>query len=100
MTKAMPKKATLENKYLRNCDYFVISHLVGIGGKKTQPLVFWGKERAKIAQDNARVLSRVLSRKFSRKLFLEPTVFLFAAALVFSSQFLLQNFVNMKFFFP
>lgn len=96
MTKATPKKATLENKYLRNCDYFVMSHLVGIGGKKNPVFGVWGKERAKIAQDNA----RVLSREFSRKLFLEPTVFLFAAALVFSSQFLLQNFVNMNVFFP
>lgn len=83
--KATPRKATLENIYLGNCDFIVISHFVGIGGKKKQSFVFWAKERAKNAQDNARVLSRV----FSRKSFLEPTVFIFAAALMFSAQFLL-----------
>lgn len=30
MTKATPKKATLENKYLRNCDYFALIRLVCI----------------------------------------------------------------------
>ena len=61
MTKATPKKATLENKYLRNCDYFVISHLVGTGGKKPSLWCF-GEKSARRLHKTTRVYSRVSFR--------------------------------------
>lgn len=66
MTKATPKKVTLEYKYFAQLWLFCDITSRWYWWEKNPVFGVLGKERAKIAQDNARVPSRVLSRKFSR----------------------------------